>query len=162
MKFTNIIAAIDPDDDLAAGVVRAAASLAEKEGAQLQLVSVWPLVSAFTPAFSADAAAGAAIVSQAVLDQHKEGRADNEKQLADLGKRLAPSARTVLLDGEAADEVAKHAAATKADLIVTGSHQRGFWNSLLQGSASRELVQEAPCAVMLITKKTAEKLAAEV
>ena len=49
MQFKSIIAAIDLDDELAEGVVRAAASLAQKDGAGLQIVCVWPTLAATAP-----------------------------------------------------------------------------------------------------------------
>ena len=66
----------------------------------------------------------------------------------------------MVLDGEAADEVARYAKKLGADIIVTGSHQRNFWGALFQGSASRELIREAPCAVFLVTKAFAKTLKA--
>lgn len=156
MQFKSIIAAIDLDDDLAEGVVRVAASLARKDGAGLQIVSVWPSLTATAPGFSAELGANSAVVTEALMEQHKEGRKENVERLEDLAERLAPSAKSVVLDGEAPDEVAKYAKKLGADLIVTGSHQRSFWGALFQGSASRELIREAPCAVFLVTKAYAK------
>lgn len=158
MQFSAILAAVDLDDELAEGVVRAAYSLAQKDGASLQVISVWPTISAVTPTFSAEVAASAAVLSQTVVEQHKKGRADSEERLRALTERLAPDAKPVILDGEPADAVAHYAHDMHADLIVTGSHQRNFWDTLFQGSASRELVKEAPCAVFLVTKAFAAKL----
>jgi nucleotide-binding universal stress UspA family protein len=158
MQFKSIIAAIDLDDDLAEGVVRAAASLAQKDGAGLQVVSVWPSLAATTPGFSAELGANSAVVTEALMEQHKEGRKDSVARLEAVTDRLAPSAKAVVLDGEAADEVAHYAKKLGADLIVTGSHQRSFWGALFQGSASRELIREAPCAVFLVTKAFAKTL----
>jgi len=158
MKFKTIIAAIDVNDDLADDVLRAAQSLAQKDGAVLQAVTVWPPLSAYTPAFSGDIAAGAAAVNQAAVDQHREGRELCEKRFADLIAQNAPKAKPVLLDGDPADKTAEYAAQCGADLIVTGSHQRGFWGALWQGSASREVIHDAPCAVFLVTKRFVEKL----
>lgn len=156
MKFANIIAAVDVNDDLTDGIVRAARSLAERDGAQLQIVSAWPLLSTTIPTFSGEAAANSAVAAEAIIERNREGRKATEDRLADLVKRLAPNAKTVLIDGEPAEEIAEYAKEQGADLIVTGSHQRGFWETLFQGSASRELVRESPCAVFLVTKKFAE------
>ena len=49
MQFKSIIAAIDLEDDLAEGVVRAAESLSQKDGAKLEVVSVWPALTASSP-----------------------------------------------------------------------------------------------------------------
>ena len=40
----------------------------------------------------------------------------------------------------------------KADLIVAGSHGRGFWARTLIGSTSDSLVHHAPCSVLIVRK----------
>lgn len=158
MQFRSIIAAIDVDDDLAVGVLKAAQSLAQKDGAALQVISVWPPVSAVTPTFSAEIAASSSVISQAAIEQHRTGRENCESRLAEITEKHATGAKAVILDGDPADATAEYASKHGADLIVTGSHQRNFWNTLFQGSASRELVREAPCAVFLVTKAFASTL----
>ncbi len=158
MQFKSIIAAIDIDDDLAEGVIRTADSLAQKDGATLQVVSVWPVLAASGAGFSAELGGSSAIVTEALMEQHREGRKESLESLQAMTNRLAPGASAVMLDGEAPDEVADYAEKQGADLIVTGSHQRNFWGSLFQGSASMELVREAPCAVFLVTKAFADTL----
>ena len=157
MQFKTIIAAIDLDDDLAEDVLKTAHSLAQKDGAHLRATTVWPAVTITAPAFSGEVAATAATVTQSVMEQHREGREHCEAQLTAKAAEFAPGADVVVLDGEAADEITAYAEKIGSDLIVTGSHQRNFWNSLLQGSASRELVREAPCAVFIVTKACAGK-----
>jgi nucleotide-binding universal stress UspA family protein len=39
-----------------------------------------------------------------------------------------------------------------ADLIVAGSHGRGFWTRALVGSTSDSLVHHAPCSVLVVRK----------
>ena len=160
MQFNMIIAAIDVEDDLAAGVLRAAHALARKDGAKLEVVMVWPPLAAYSPTFSGDIAAGAGAVSQAAVEQHREGRGLCKTRLEELIAKHAPGAAATVLDGDAADETGKRAAEVGADLIVAGSHQRGFWGALWRGSASREVVHDAPCAVFLVTRPFAEKLSA--
>ncbi len=161
MQFKIIVAAIDIDDDLAQDVLNAAYSLAQKDEAELRVACVWPPLSIVAPAFSAEIAANASEISQASIEQHKKGREKGRERLAEMAAKFAPGAQTVMLDGEAAEETARFAAETGADLIVTGSHQRKFWDTLFQGSASRDLVRDAPCAVLLVTKAFAAKLDAE-
>lgn len=158
MQFKSIIAAIDLEDDLAEGVIRAADSLAKKDGAKLQIVSVWPALPASGGGFSAELGGASGAVTEALIEQHREGRKESLKDLEALMGRLAPGASVAMLDGEAAEEVAQYAKKYNADLIVTGSHQRKFWGALFQGSASMELVREAPCAVFLVTKAFANTL----
>lgn len=39
-----------------------------------------------------------------------------------------------------------------ADLIVVGSHGRGFWERMLLGSTTDALVHHAPCSVLVVRK----------
>ncbi|WP_411817992.1 universal stress protein [Hyphococcus sp. DH-69] len=157
MKFNKIIAAIALEDDLAEGVIKAAYSLAEKDGATLEVLSAWPLLTSAMPVTSGDVAANSTVVSEAIVEQNRAARRESLDKLTEMQKRLAPSASCQILDGEPADAIAEYAEEQGTDLIVTGSHQRNFWSSLFQGSASRDLIREAPCAVFLVTKAYAEK-----
>ena len=44
----------------------------------------------------------------------------------------------------------------KADLIVVGSHGRGFWGRMLLGSVTDSLVHHAPCSVLVVRKAPGE------
>lgn len=158
MKFNRIIAAIDTTDDLADKVLAAAHSLAEKDGAALDAVSVWPMASMSASGVGGDVTASSAVAAEAVLEQHKIGRQRCHDRLAALVAKIAPNANCHILDGAPADEIAAYAKEAGADLIVTGSHQRGFWGALLQGGGSREVVQDAPCAVFVLTRRAAQAL----
>ena len=37
-----------------------------------------------------------------------------------------------------------------ADLVVVGSHGRGFWGRMLLGSTTDALVHHAPCSVLVV------------
>jgi nucleotide-binding universal stress UspA family protein len=43
-----------------------------------------------------------------------------------------------------------------ADLIVVGSHGRGFWGRVMVGSVSDSLVHHAPCSVLVVRKTERE------
>ncbi len=156
MQFKRIIAAIDVSDDLAEKVLKAAHSLASRDGAALAAVSVWPPLS--TAPIGGDGGASAAVASHAAVEQHRAGRQNCQDRLSDLVAKAAPEAEAVILDGDPADETTGYAEKTGADLIVTGSHQRGFWGSLIHGSASRDVVHDAPCAVFVVTRRCAESI----
>jgi nucleotide-binding universal stress UspA family protein len=40
----------------------------------------------------------------------------------------------------------------KADLVVVGSHGRGFWKRALLGSVSDSVLHHAPCSVLVVRK----------
>lgn len=56
-----------------------------------------------------------------------------------------------ILHGAPDQEIIEIAKAWTADLIVVGSHGRGFWGRLL-GSVSDGVVHHAPCSVLVVRK----------
>lgn len=44
----------------------------------------------------------------------------------------------------------------KPDLIVVGSHGRGFWGRVLLGSVSNAVVRHAPCSVLVVRPDESE------
>lgn len=54
-----------------------------------------------------------------------------------------------VLHGYADQKIVEKAREWKADLIVVGSHGRGFWGRLL-GSISDGVVHHAPCSVLVV------------
>lgn len=57
-----------------------------------------------------------------------------------------------IMKGPPDKEIVELAADWKADLIVVGSHGRGFWGRLL-GSVSDGVVHHAPCSVLVVRKR---------
>ena len=162
MMMKTIVAAIDLDDKLAQAVVLAARDLAAREGASVHVVSVWPELTAAAGGYINEfAPSTAATLTEETLLADKEARAAEEKRLNDLVGKLAPGAEAAMLHGEPAYAIAGYARDRGADVIVAGSHQRGFWGSLFAGASSREVVREAPCAVFLVTEPYAKKLKAQ-
>jgi nucleotide-binding universal stress UspA family protein len=64
---------------------------------------------------------------------------------------------TEMLCGFAVRKIIEKAEQWHADLIVVGSHGRGFWGRLL-GSVSNGVVHHAPCSVLVVRKAVAERL----
>ena len=58
---------------------------------------------------------------------------------------------TEVLRGPPDQQIIEKAKEWKADLIVVGSHGRGFWGRLL-GSVSNGVVHHAPCSVLVVRK----------
>lgn len=59
---------------------------------------------------------------------------------------------TDVLHGAPDQQIIERAREWKADLIVVGSHGRGFWGRLL-GSVSDGVVHHAPCSVLVVRKE---------
>jgi nucleotide-binding universal stress UspA family protein len=79
-----------------------------------------------------------------------------DKRSQDAFTRLASRFHTVaaenrvVLSGIAADTIAEAAGAWRADLIVVGSHGKGWVDRLLVGSTTERLVTELPTSVLVV------------
>ncbi len=62
------------------------------------------------------------------------------------------SLRTVIKQGDPADEILNAAEKMKADVIITGSHGRHGAQRFLLGSVSSKVVDHAGCDVLVIKK----------
>ena len=60
-----------------------------------------------------------------------------------------------VLRGGPDQQIIEKAKEWNADLIVVGSHGRGFWGRLL-GSVSDGVVHHAPCSVMVVRKRDSD------
>jgi len=161
MKLRTIIAAIDGGDDLAPAVILAADSLARHDGAALHVISAWPLRPSFAPGFPAELGADSARYTKELREADLAARDIQERELKKLARSRDPNAVVAVITGEPGDVVPDYARKVDADLIVAGSHQKGFWDALFSGAPSREVVRAAPCGVFLVTRPFAEKLLAD-
>jgi len=55
--------------------------------------------------------------------------------------------------GRPAELILREAESWRADLIVVGSHGRGFWGRLALGSVSDAVLHNAPCSVLVVRNK---------
>jgi nucleotide-binding universal stress UspA family protein len=62
-----------------------------------------------------------------------------------------------ILVGSAKKIIVKEAEKWGADLIIVGSHGRGFWGRALVGSVSDAVVHNAPCSVLVVKNLKAEE-----
>lgn len=56
---------------------------------------------------------------------------------------------TKVIMGAPSNVIVEEAANWDADLIVVGSHGRGFWGRLTLGSVSDAVIHHAPCSVLI-------------
>lgn len=73
------------------------------------------------------------------------------KLVADQFPDAGFSIETEVLRGSPDQQITEKAKEWNADLIVVGSHGRGFWGRLL-GSVSNGVMHHAPCSVMVVRK----------
>lgn len=159
MRLRTLVASVQVHDDLAKAVLLTARSMANYDAA-VHVVSAWPAISPVA-GFGTELGALAGPLTQETIVANREARAADEKALRAFAAGLLPNARVEMLDGEPGEAVSDYARKVGADLIIAGSHQKGFWGSLVAGAASRDLVRDAPCGVFLVTKPFSEKLLRE-
>ena len=98
-----------------------------------------------------------------VVDDHynsyiKKARSEAETHLYEARSLIAESCNiadveTSVIIGPPARSIIEDATEWGADLIVMGSHGRGFWKRVYLGSVSASVVHHAPCSV-LVARKT--------
>jgi len=74
-----------------------------------------------------------------------------EEEMASLIKtNMTPdiACKTILLSGEAAEEITKYAEQEAIDLILMGTHGYKGFNEFILGSEAHEVIRNAPCLVM--------------
>jgi nucleotide-binding universal stress UspA family protein len=93
-------------------------------------------------------------LEDAVREQADEFVKEASSQLEGLcpGSELKVSTRVVC--GAPDQQLIEIAKDWKADLIVVGSHGRGFWGRLL-GSVSTGVIHHAPCSVLVVRPQEA-------
>ncbi|MGB3627002.1 MAG: universal stress protein [Henriciella sp.] len=143
IDYQRVIAVIDVDDELAELVFRMAASATSADGT-LHAIDSNPYITTFESPYAAGA----------VEADAKAHRADGERRMEKMqafSAAIAPAATLAILDGNPSRDAASYAKKIDADLIVIGSHQKNWWQRLLSGSESSDMIREAPCAVLVVT-----------
>lgn len=76
--------------------------------------------------------------------------ADAEKQIRECLPNVSVKLSEKVAGGAAERAIIEEAEKWRADLIVVGSHGRGFWKRVFLGSVSQSVVQHAPCSVLVV------------
>ncbi len=76
-----------------------------------------------------------------------------EKQLQAYQVNLPCASQIEIVSGDPAAEIVRLANIHAADLIVIGSRGLTGLNRILQGSVSGQVVEEAPCSVLVVKQK---------
>lgn len=144
LPISTIVVAMDLHDDLGDAVLITGTALSERLGAKLHVVDIWPQLEAGGFPYSKMGEA-------AELDQYEAKRSERKAEFEARVLPIAPDAIRSALIGDTADTIAEYLSSENADLLVIGSHQKGFWERLWQGSVSDDTIHEAPCAVFVVT-----------
>lgn len=88
-----------------------------------------------------------------LADANKEAGRITEKAAAKVAARFPEAdVSTETLLGSPANAIVEAAEKSSADLIVVGSHGRGFLERVLLGSVSSGVVHNASCSVLVVRK----------
>lgn len=85
-----------------------------------------------------------------MLDPHQFRTLTEQRLAEDIWPLLPPAAERAVLHGTAAGAIARDARELHADLVVLGSHGKGWWDRLLIGSVTERLLNELPAAVLVV------------
>lgn len=124
---------------------RVALSLVDRDAA-IHLVHVVPELARLTPALERLATGGQMLRDEMARVRREIGGADRPVEM-------------VTLSGKPGRVIAEYAESTGIDLVVTGTHGYGFFNRLLLGSVATQLVRNAPCSVLTVPGRAAERMA---
>jgi nucleotide-binding universal stress UspA family protein len=132
-----VVVAYDDGEQAQAALARAT-EIARESGAALRIVT----------AFERHVVAGPAMITGDLDQPMRDDLRARAQAVADAIDGL--EVETIVRIGEPADVVAD--AAGPADLIVSGSRGYGPLHSVLVGGVSRQLVDRAPCAVLVVPR----------
>ncbi|HUG47424.1 MAG TPA: universal stress protein [Candidatus Limnocylindria bacterium] len=117
--------------------------------ASVEVVSVAPATAAWRSPAGVGLAAqleSHAHVVQASLVEHRAIAEEASARLAEAGL----DASAAVLQGDPAESIVEHAATSRADLIVSGTHGRTGIARVLLGSVARNVMLHAACSVLVV------------
>jgi nucleotide-binding universal stress UspA family protein len=121
------------------------AALAEKFGAELYLLHVFQNLAVYQTEVVSGAPPILPPVEQLTASARSElGRLVQSKNL----QRLAVHAEVV--EGSPVEEIVAYAGERSIDLVVLGTHGRGWLAHALLGSVAEKVVRKAPCPVLTV------------
>jgi nucleotide-binding universal stress UspA family protein len=94
-------------------------------------------------------------VPASVLAANREDEAETSRwmdRLAWMAEEIGVSCRTMMVPADLplAEKVATTAAKEKADLVVTGTKEKGMMERIVFGSVSSDIVRKAACPVLVV------------
>lgn len=115
------------------------------------------IVSAYDDAPIAGEPYGMMVEYQEVATDAVRKQAADAVKEAEATVRKHPKSKdayleTAILVGRADREIVNEAERWGAEVIVVGSHGRGFWERALLGSVSSGVLHHAPCSVLVVRK----------
>ena len=143
----KIIITLDGSDFSRAAVGECCRIIAAPEETAVKIVFVYeviePLDISISPEFSRE-------LESSARQKAEEFAAEATAQIREHFPNIDLTAETSM--GKPEKIILEIAEQWRADLIVVGSHGRGFWGRTLLGSVTDTLVHNAPCSVLVVRK----------
>ncbi len=151
----KVIIAVDGSDYSRVAVDEACNIVIRPESTEIKIISAYEDAQPITAEPFAISAEYYQKIDEAVHLQTEAFVVDAAEQCRKHFAGAKVDITTEVLRGAPDQEVIEKAKEWGADLIVVGSHGRGFWGRLL-GSVSDGIVHHAPCSVMVVRKLAEE------
>ncbi|MDO8484036.1 MAG: universal stress protein [Candidatus Limnocylindrales bacterium] len=124
------------------------AALPWREGGRVRVVSVAPTRTEILGVpWTVDVLPDADQLEDEILRVHRDALETAKREISSARPDLV--IEPILIRGRAASAIVDEARAMPADLIVVGHRGHGRWESMLLGSVSSEVVDHAPCPVLV-------------
>lgn len=145
----KILIATDGSDYSKAAVLEACKFVADPANAEMKVVSAYEDAYPITAEPFALSAEYYQKIEEAVREQATQFVTNAEADIRARFPGKDVNVTSEVLRGSADQEIVEMAKSWGADLIVVGSHGRGFWGRML-GSVSDGVVHHAPCSVLVV------------
>ncbi len=149
----RILIATDGSEFSEAAIEESCRTVIHPETADVLIVSAYENVYPISPEPFAVSAEYYQQLDDAVREQADSFIAAAEKLIRNAFPNSQIRTSTEVLRGAPAQQIVEKAEEWNADVIVVGSHGRGFWGRLL-GSVSNAVVHHAPCSVLVVRRRT--------
>jgi nucleotide-binding universal stress UspA family protein len=152
VKKMKILIATDGSDYSKAAVEECCRTIIRPENADVLIVSAFEDTYAITAEPFAISAEYYQKLAEGLNEMASGFVEDAEKTIRECFPAADFAVSTEVLRGSPDQQIIEKAKEWGADLIVVGSHGRGFWGRLL-GSVSNGVVHHAPCSVLVVRKQ---------
>ncbi|MEP6947393.1 MAG: universal stress protein [Acidobacteriota bacterium] len=147
----KILIAVDGSEYSKAAVAEACHLIIRPDSTEIKIISAYEDAYPITAEPFAISADYYQKVDEAVQQQTTIFLSEAESQCRSFFPGVTMNLTTELMHGAPDKAIIETAKNWGADLIVVGSHGRGFWGRLL-GSVSDGVVHHAPCSVLIVRK----------
>ncbi|MDQ3750988.1 MAG: universal stress protein [Acidobacteriota bacterium] len=146
----KILVATDGSEFSKAAIEKCCQIVAEPENTAIKIVSAYQVVVPFD--IHAVSVEYSLEMERATQRQAEEFVAEAAAAIRECFPNSNIDITTQVLVGASDHVIIETAKEWNADLIVVGSHGRGFWGRVMVGSVSDSLVHHAPCSVLVVRK----------